>query len=153
MPKNTKGGNKAKSLKNSTGIEKKREIPIGEKEDDSHIGVIHKVLGDGRYISKKVTANGTEDKEYLCNLSIGTKRRYCRGIILKVGSYILFSIREFQKEKADILFAYKDSELTYLSDNKLITLIQTNDDNDLSSADNFVFSNFDSKEELDVDDI
>jgi hypothetical protein len=143
MPKNIKGGNKAKSQKNSTGIEKKRDIPIGEKEDNSHIAKIIKVQGDSRYICKIVDANGLHEKEYPTNLSIGTKRRYCKGIILKVDSYVLIAIRDFQKDKADIIFAYKDTELNYLADKKLITLnFSINEDSKSNDNDDVIFSDF-----------
>lgn len=120
MPKNTKGGNKAKSQKNSSGPKKNRDIPFPEEDDDSHIAIVTKVQGDGRYLCQIVDACGTQSQVYPVNLSKGVKFRYGKGIIISIGTYLLISIREFQKDKGDIIFVYNDSEKTYLVDNGYI---------------------------------
>ena len=122
MPKNTKGGNKAKSQKNSSGVQKNRELPFPEEDDDSHIAVVTKVQGDGRYLCQIINKTGIEPQVYPVNLSKGVQFKYGRGIIISVGTYILISIREFQKDKGDIIFVYRDSEVSYLSDNDYITI-------------------------------
>lgn len=121
MPKNTKGGNKAKKQKNSNVQERNRDIPFPEDGDDSHIAIIEKVCGDMRYYVKIVDAHGIQPKVYNANLSTGTKNKYGRGIIIGVGTYVLMAIREFQKDKADIIFVYKDSEKSLLVDNNFIS--------------------------------
>lgn len=128
MPKNIKGGNKTKSQKNSSGSTKNRDIPVPEEQDDSHVAIITKVQGDGRYLCKIIDENGLKPKEYPVNLSKGVKNRYARGIIIGLDSYILISLREFQKDKGDIIFVYKDSEIGYLIDNEYI-LIKSNVNN------------------------
>lgn len=122
MPKNTKGGNKAKSQKNSSGVQKNRELPFPEEDDDSHIAVVTKVQGDGRYLCQIINKAGIEPQVYPVNLSKGVQFKYGRGIIISVGTYILISIREFQKDKGDIIFVYRDSEVSYLADNDYITI-------------------------------
>jgi hypothetical protein len=117
MPKNIKGGNKAKSLKNSSGVVKNRDIPIPEEADDSHIAIITKVNGDGRYLCQVIDKTGVQPEVYPVNLSKGVKYKYAKQIIITVGTYILISIREFQKDKGDIIFVYRDSEISYLIDN------------------------------------
>jgi len=57
MPKNIKGGNKSKSLKNSNGENKNREIALPDQSDDSHIVIITKVQGDSRYLCQIVNSN------------------------------------------------------------------------------------------------
>ena len=133
MPKNTKGGKKAKSLKNSDNISKNRgEIPVPLNEDDSHVAVITKVYGDGRYQCQVVNSNGLQSESYPVNLSKGTKNKYGKGIIIGVDTYVLISIREFQKDKGDILFIYRDSELSYLVENgHIITVSKINNKNDI----------------------
>ena len=126
MPKNIKGGNKAKSLKNSSGPVKNRIIPYPEEEDDSHVAVVTKVNGDGRYLCQIVDKNGVQPKIYPVNLSKGVKNKYGRGIIIIPGTYLLISIREFQKDKGDIIFIYKDSELSILIDENYIIIKNTN---------------------------
>ena len=137
MPKNLKGGNKAKSQKNSSGPVKNREVPVPELDDDSHVAIITKVQGDGRYLSQIVNGEGTQPVVYPVNLSKGVKNRYGRGIIISCGTYILISIREFQKDKADIIFVYRDSELGYLINNNYVLIDKTN-----SSTDDIEFSEF-----------
>lgn len=142
MPINHKGGKKTKSQKrDSCTITKQRDIPISEKSDDSHIGLLQKNLGDGRWYANIVDMNGKQEKTYMCNLSSGTKKKYCKGIILAPNRYVLIAIREFQKDKADIIFAYKDSELNYLIEKKQISSIITSDTSDSSNND-IVFTEF-----------
>lgn len=134
MPKNLKGGNKAKSLKNSSGFEKNRTIEVPEDEDDSHVAIITKVFGDKRYSCQIIDSNGLQPKVINVHLSSGTKNKYGRGIIIKPGSHVLMAIREFEKDKADIIFVYKDSEISYLIQNNII--IATNINNTEYFADN-----------------
>ncbi len=129
MPKNVKGGNKAKSQKNSSGQEKKREVATPEEEDDSHIAIITKVHGDSRYLCQIVDQNGIQPKVYPTTMSKGTKNKYGRGTIVGVGTYVLISIREFQKDKSDIIFVYRDSEIQYLVDNNYLKITQIDNDN------------------------
>lgn len=123
MPKNIKGGKKTKGLKNSDVSTKNREIAIPMQEDDSHIGIITKIQGDSRYLCQIVDSTGLQSTTYPVNLSAGTKNKYSKGIIVGLNTYILFAIREFQKDKGDIIFVYKDSEIPYLIENSLMILI------------------------------
>jgi len=134
MPKNLKGGNKAKSLKNSSGFEKNRTVEVPEDEDNSHVAIITKVFGDKRYSCQIIDSNGLQPKVMNVHLSSGTKNKYGKGIIIKPGTHVLIAIREFEKEKADIIFVYKDSELPYLIQNNII--ISTNINNTDFSTDN-----------------
>jgi len=126
MPKNLKGGNKSKSLKNSTDHNKNRDIPLPDLSDDSHIGIITKVQGDSRYLCQIVNSNGIQPSIYPVNLSKGTKNKYGKSILITLGTYILFAIREFQKDKGDIIFIYRDSEIQYLLNGNHIILINKN---------------------------
>lgn len=135
MPKNTKGGKKAKSMKNSTTPLKAREVPYPEQEDDSHVASITKVFGDGRYLCQIVDKSGILPGDYQINLSSGVKRKYARGIIIVPGTYVLMAFREFQKDKGDIIFVYKDSELDYLVQNDYIILSKHNEINSVEFKD------------------
>jgi len=121
MPKNTKGGNKAKSQKNSSGTKKNREIAIPETSDDSHVAVITKVLGDSRYTTDILSSTGVQKSGITAHLSSTVKKKQGSGIILKPGSYVLVSIRETdQGKKGDIIFLYRDSEISFLIENSHI---------------------------------
>ena len=114
MPKNLKGGKKAKTLKNSTPSTKNRELPVPLSEDDSHIALITKVQGDSRYLCQIADENGLQNQVYPVNLSKGTKNKYGKGIIIGTDTYVLIAIREFQKDKGDIIFIYNDMEVSML---------------------------------------
>ena len=115
MPKNTKGGNKAKSQKNSSGPKKNREIAVPETSDDSHVAVITKVLGDSRYTTDILSSTGVQKSGVIAHLSSTVKKKQGSGIILKPGNYVLVSIRETdQGKKGDIIFLYRDSEISFL---------------------------------------
>jgi len=131
MPKNTKGGKKAKSMKNSSVPTKAREIPVPEQEDDSHVAVITKVYGDGRYLCQIINNTGVVPGDYQINLSSGVKRKYARGIIMNAGTYVLMSLRDFQKDKGDIIFVYKDSELEYLKQHDYISVLKDSGDTNI----------------------
>jgi hypothetical protein len=137
MPKNTKGGNKTKKQKNNSQPIKNREIPVPEDSDDSHIAVITKIQGDSRYLCNIVSMNGVDQKIIPVNLSTGIKNKYGRGIIVTLGTHILISLRSFQKDKGDIIFIYRDSELSYLVENSYMIITKTNNEED-----DIVFANF-----------
>ena len=109
MPKNIKGGNKAKSLKNSSGFEKNRTVEVPEDEYDSHVAIITKVFGDKRYSCQIIDSNGLQPKVINVHLSAGTKNKYGKGIIVKPGTHVLIEFPEYEKEKskANIIFLYE----------------------------------------------
>lgn len=129
MPKNIKGGNKTKSQKNSNGPAKAREIPVPEQDDDSHVAIVTKKYGDGRFECQIVNFNGLQPAIYPSHMSSGTRNKYARGIIVGAGTYVLMSIRSYQKTKADIIFVYKDTELSYLVENNHIVINTTLSEN------------------------
>jgi len=151
MPKNTKGGNKAKSQKNSSGPKKNRDIPFPEEDDDSHVAIVTKVHGDGRYLCQIVDPCGTQPQVYPVNLSKGVKSKYARGIIISIGTYLLISIREFQKDKGDIIFVYNDSEISQLIDNNYIQIINVEKQEDEEIQFSDVVEN--KEEEINFEDI
>ena len=142
MPKNLKGGNKAKSQKNSSGPVKNREIAVPESDDDSHIAIVTNVRGDGRYLCQIVNMEGNQPTIYPVKLHSGIKNKYGRGIIISQGTYLLIAIREFQKDIADIIFVYRDSEISYLTSNNYFRVVKTTTVTNDSAANDFEFSEF-----------
>ena len=57
MPKNTKGGNKTKKLKNSNDFNKIKETPLPLESENSHVAEIISVLGGYRFKCKIITEN------------------------------------------------------------------------------------------------
>jgi hypothetical protein len=43
---------------------------------------------------------------------------------MNAGTHVLMSLRDFQKDKGDIIFVYKDSELDYLKQNNYISVLK-----------------------------
>lgn len=138
MPKNIKGGKKTKGQKNSDVSVKNREIAVPMQEDDSHIALITKIQGDSRYLCQIVDSHGLQNTVYPVNLSKGTKNKFAKGIIIGLNTYVLFAIREFQKDKGDIIFVYKDSEISYLVDSGL--MVQINKDDNKNMENDIIFS-------------
>lgn len=132
MPKNLKGGKGGKSMKNSSAPLKVREIPVPEQEDDSHVCIVTKVYGNGRYLCQVINNTGLIQGDRQVHLSQGVKKKYARGIIISNGTYILVSFREFQKDKGDIIFVYKDSELEYLKQNDYISSTKIINESDIN---------------------
>ena len=104
MPKNLKGGNKHKKFKNSNTSEISAKDMI-LKEANQDYAKVEKMLGNCRV-------------ELLCN--DGEKRL---GIIrgnmrkkqwLNTNNIVLYSIRDYEKDKVDIIHVYKDNILKQL---------------------------------------
>jgi translation initiation factor IF-1 len=112
MPKNTKGGNKTKKLKNSNDI-KAKETPLPSQDEDSHIAEITAVLGGYRFRCKIITENGLEKDEILVHLGQGSKKF---GFVV-LNSIVKISLRDFEKGKGDILYTYSQPDISYLTSN------------------------------------
>jgi translation initiation factor IF-1 len=116
MPKNTKGGNKAKKQKNSTFVKKERDPPLPSEEELSHIAKIVGVMGDCRFKCKIVNSNGVQPNEIMVHLG-GKARKFGR---ITTASYVKISLREFEENKGDILYTYNGTDMDYLISNGYI---------------------------------
>lgn len=111
MGKNIKGGNKHKGLKNSFSKDKKIDIPEPSEDDNSHIGLIIRELGDGRCDYVIVNIEGIGKTEYRAK---ARKNRQKGGRRIQKDKYILVSPRDFNEDERDILYTYKDDEIDFL---------------------------------------
>ncbi len=118
MSSKNKGGNKQRKGKKIRVPNKKEDIPLPELDDDSHIGIVLNPLGDCRFNVQLLTRTSAS-KTYICHLSKGKQKL---GYVV-AGTYVLFSIREFEKEKGDIIYTYKDDEVDFLKKTKEIVEI------------------------------
>jgi translation initiation factor 1A len=110
----------------------KQEAPRKTDEFQEY-GIISKVLGGYHYDVKTIDGISFQGR-----LS-GKLRQYTR---VKNGDLVLLSLRDFQKDKCDIIFVYDDDDVkklykegsipTYLCCNKII---ETEDDKDLHDDD------------------
>ena len=108
MPKNTKGGKKHKTHKNSTESSKR---PLYLKESGQEYAIICKLLGNSRLEIKC-----GDDKIRLGIIRGSMKKK----IWLNTDDYILVALREFEDGKADIIHKYYPEEVNILKKEKEI---------------------------------
>ncbi len=115
-----KGGNKQRKGKKVRIPNKNEDIPVPEVDDDSHVGIVLNPLGDCRFNVQQLTKTAAA-KTYICHLSKGKQK----GGYIVAGTYVLFSIREFE-DKGDIIYTYNDDEVSHLK--KTGEIVEINSD-------------------------
>ena len=141
MPRNLKGGNKAKKQgSKNTGIRKVKDTPLPNKDDNQHVGIVTKILGDCRFNVKIISDNGLKNEEITSWLA-ASKKKYGRIVL---DSYVLVSKRDFEN-KCDILYPYDKSDIENLLSNNIIERgIREDEDEDI------IFAN---EDDLNIDEI
>ena len=141
MPKNVKGGNKHKKMKNNSNSDEITQNDLILKSgNEQDYGKIEKILGNGRF-------------NLLCNDKI-TRLGIIRGKMRKrnwvnMGSIVLYSIREYEKDKVDIIHVYSNSVLKMLEHKMNLNFNISNDNNDEDD----IFTTNDTYEEQFVENI
>ena len=97
MPRNTKGGNKARKGKNY--VAKEKEITF--KEEGMEYAIVVKKLG-GAHVEVFCFDNETR----IAHIRGKMRKR----VWLNAGDYILISLREFEERKCDVILKYTDEE-------------------------------------------
>ena len=105
MPKNP-GGKKYKKLKHNMEISRPLELPDSEQE----FALVNKLMGNGR-ATVTFIKNQKETIDALGIIS-GKLRKRKQWVI--AGNIVLISIREFEKDKVDIIHVYKEYEMNEL---------------------------------------
>lgn len=118
MPKNLKGGNKAKKQGNKNINNRPKDTVVPDVLQNQHVGKVIKLLGDCRFMVKILSNNGLKDEEIISWLSAG-KKRYGR---IMIDSIILVSKRDFEN-KCDILYLYNQGDVDYLLNKKIIETV------------------------------
>ena len=119
MPRNLKGGNKAKKRSNKDSVRKeKKDIPLPLTEENSHVAKITSVLGDKRFNILILSDTGLKNETMLSHLSRTASRRQGRIIL---DSIVKISKRDFE-DKCDILYKYDESEIQHLMQQKIISI-------------------------------
>lgn len=143
MPRNLKGGNKAKKKSNKfIGQKSKKDTPLPCEEENSHVAKITGVLGDRRFTIIILSDSGLKNETMLSHLPKTASRRQGRII---VGSIVKISKRDFGEDKGDILYQYDNNEVDYLIQNNIICIEQKSKDNE-----DFDFCN---EDEINLDDL
>lgn len=147
MPKNLKGGNKAKKRSNKFISQKsKQDIPLPQPntEEQSYVAKVISCLGDKRFTIIILSDGESKNETILAHLSKTASKRQGRIVL---DSIVKISLRGYEN-KCDILYRYDDSEVTFLIDNNIITLEKGD-----SIDNNIIFSNDVDKEEVDINNI
>jgi translation initiation factor IF-1 len=134
MPRNNKGGNKAKKKSNKFIKQaSKQDAPLPCEEENSHVGKVTGVLGDKRFNILYLSDTGLKNEKMIAHLSKTASRRQGRIIL---DSIIKVSKRDFE-DKADILYQYSKTEIDYLIQNNIISNIEqrTNSNEDFDFCD------------------
>ncbi len=143
MPRNLKGGNKAKKKSNKdTQNTQAKDIPLSNKEENSHIAKVIKVYGGCRFNVQFISDTGLKNEEMLAHLSRTASRRQGRVIL---DSVLKVSKRDFE-DKCDILYQYNPSEIQKLVKENYINIQVSNNADD----NNIEFTNEVDDEEFDI---
>ena len=127
MPRNLKGGNKAKKKSNRDTLNKsKKDIPYPDAELNEHVAKVTSVLGDKRFNILFISDTGLKNETMLSHLSRTASKRQGRII---VDSIVKVSKRDFEN-KCDILYQYDSNEVQVLMRENIISNdeISKNDD-------------------------
>lgn len=128
MPKNLKGGNKAKKQKNNIDFLSVKETPIPVESENSHVAKIVGILGDCRFKCKIINGDGILPTEILVHLPKSSKK-YGR---IVGESIVKISLRDFEVNKGDILYCYNQNDIQFLISNGYMaeSVNSTNKEND-----------------------
>ena len=113
MVKNTGGGRNHKKGK-SQGTTHKRELRF--KEDLEEYALVEKVLGDCR-----LECLCTDGSVRICHI----RGKFRKRVWMTTGDVVLISMREFQDNKADVIYKYTPEEVTMLRDRGEISFKDT----------------------------
>jgi len=109
-----KGGKGHKKHKNKDSTEIQRPLII--REDGQAYGTVIRALGNGRFEIKCYTDNVTTNNITCCIRGKMRKREW-----ISSGDLVLVSLRDFQKDKADIIMKYLPYEVKKLKEYKEIS--------------------------------
>jgi translation initiation factor 1A len=150
MTKNTQGGKKKRRGKNIA----EPELKVVEAQEEQYYGKIVNILGNGRfhvdvYIPETIVKNKEKEEQkeaYIINnllcIMRGNMRK--RNWINKDG-IVLVTLRDYEKEKADIVYSYSQEQIVKLKQKKKLpnsTIFET----DISSE--VMFDKDDSDDEI-----
>jgi translation initiation factor 1A len=105
MPKNA-GGKKFK--KNKHHLQSVRELVLPEK--DQYYALVNKLLGNCRVtVSYIDPTKGVTEILSKMRKTLKRKKQW-----VKVGNYVLISLRDFEEDKSDVIHVYNDQEMNDL---------------------------------------
>ena len=136
MPRNKTGGKKTKKGKNYEG---RKFITIGQNDQDcQRYAVVERALGNNRFELKFL--NG--------ETILGIKRKAIRrNQWINAGATVIVSLRDYQKDKCDIIHLYTDEESRKLRKRGIIAEQDTSKDEEENPFE------FEEEVQVNIDDI
>lgn len=109
MPRNTQGGKKYKQQKHKNNDPGTQRALVKPTEGQEY-AIVTKLLGNSRvsasFYDTRESGNSRMN-EITCFLRPGLKKKRQ---FARMGSLILISLRDFEKDKADVIYVYDDEE-------------------------------------------
>ena len=138
MPKNLKGGNKHKKMKNNN--DNKDDVLILKDSEDQDYGKVQKLLGNCRV---ELICN---DKEKRLGIIRGQMRKK---VWVNINSVVLYSKREYEDDKVDIIHVYKNETLLDHYNKMNLSFSILNEE----EKDDDIYFNNDSEDDFNLDEI
>ena len=118
MPKNTQGGKKFKQQKHKNNEQEQRSLE--KPTDGQEYAIVTKLLGNSRVSGRFYDTRDPKNKrmnEIICFLRprLKKKRQFAR-----IGSIMIISLRDFEKDKGDVLYIYNQDEMNKIKRKRLI---------------------------------
>ncbi len=138
MPKNLKGGNKHKKMKNNK--DNNEDVLILKDSEDQDYAKVQKLLGNCRV---ELMCN---DKEKRLGIIRGQMRKK---VWVNINSVVLYSKREYEDDKVDIIHVYKNETLLNHYKKMNLTFSILNEE----EKDDDIYFNNDSEDDFNLDEI
>ena len=138
MPKNLKGGNKHKKMKNNK--DNNEDVLILKDSEDQDYAKVQKLLGNCRV---ELICN---DKEKRLGIIRGQMRKK---VWVNINSVVLYSKREYEDDKVDIIHVYKNETLLNHYKKMNLTFSILNEE----EKDDDIYFNNDSEDDFNLDEI
>ena len=138
MPKNLKGGNKHKKMKNNK--DNNDDVLILKDSEDQDYAKVQKLLGNCRV---ELICN---DKEKRLGIIRGQMRKK---VWVNINSVVLYSKREYEDDKVDIIHVYKNETLLNHYKKMNLTFSILNEE----EKDDDIYFNNDSEDDFNLDEI
>ena len=138
MPKNLKGGNKHKKMKNNK--DNNDDVLILKDSEDQDYAKVQKLLGNCRV---ELMCN---DKEKRLGIIRGQMRKK---VWVNINSVVLYSKREYEDDKVDIIHVYKNETLLNHYKKMNLTFSILNEE----EKDDDIYFNHDSEDDFNLDEI
>ena len=136
MPKNLKGGNKAKKQKNSIPNTKIRPTYLPSNSLNEHIGVVNKKYGFQQYDVTIISDNGHKGETANAKAHGGKKN-----IKIEGGQYVLLEYSELNSGTFYITDVYQTQDIEILKQQGFIAV-----SNDKMDTDEIVFGSMDNND-------